>query len=703
MAVIGRIRKNTWLLVGFIVIAMLGFLLMDSVQSSNNLFNRNSGSTAVGTVNGSPLDYRVWDGRYQQYRKNFTNRNEGKAPENSDDYLIRDQVWNDLLKESLFGEVYDNLGITVSDKEKADMLVGKTIHPNIRQSFTNPETGRFSPEAVRNYIQNIDNDEPGQEPGEKRADWQSFIDEITRNRKENKYRTLISKSLFAPDWMARQSYEEQASTANFDFVRIPFASVPDAEMNLKDAELQAYLDANSKRFEERASRSVKAVFFPIVASAKDSANAMAYIGDKMEDFRNAESDSMFVNAYSERSFESRYYKLTEIPDVRLADTIMSMNTGDVIGPLLTGNGYEIIKLSDRKQMSDSLRVRQILFANASITSEEDRDRKVALIDSIYTALDSFGADFATLATQFSEDPVSKAKGGDLGWITPDDVDEFTALQLFHHGAPGKVIRVGNQVGLFMYEIMEEAPNEEAVKVAFLTKSIIPSSETEKQIYREASMFAGENNKQEAFESAYEAFDAVNKRAANGIGAMDYSIFGIGEARSLIKWAHEAKVGDVSSVITMDGRHCVALVDGGVDEGKPSLEQVKDKVIAEIAPEKKTELVQAIGDLNAAASKYGVEVRTASEALPFGTPEELELEPVVVTLAARMQAGQTKAITGADAIYLVQSKGGTTAAALTDYTPYTINLNGSNFTKVSNDLLPAMKETAEIEDLRGNFY
>lgn len=46
--------------------------------------------------------------------------------------------------------------------------------PEIKQAFTNPQTGIFDPAAVKNYLQNLDQVAEGEQEGERRARWVAF-------------------------------------------------------------------------------------------------------------------------------------------------------------------------------------------------------------------------------------------------------------------------------------------------------------------------------------------------------------------------------------------------------------------------------------------------------------------------------------------------------------------------------------------------
>lgn len=86
-----------------------------------------------------------------------------------------------------------------------------------------------------------------------------------------------------------------------------------------------------------------------------------------------------------------------------------------ISPTLrSAGGFHILQLIDKKTQQHLVRqthARHILVQTDTITSDDDAMKKLS---DIKNRLDS-GEDFAQLAKQYSQDPGSKDKGGDLGW------------------------------------------------------------------------------------------------------------------------------------------------------------------------------------------------------------------------------------------------------------------------------------------------
>lgn len=117
--------------------------------------------------------------------------------------------------------------------------------------------------------------------------------------------------------------------------------------------------------------------------------------------------------------------LPELPEI-FAKQVVKMNVGQVVGPIRTGNGYQLLKLiaidgNQEKHEVVKTHVRHILLKqDASMTSEEVMKQ----VNNVYQQLIS-GKDFALMAKQYSLDVSSAVKGGDLGWVSPGElVPEF---------------------------------------------------------------------------------------------------------------------------------------------------------------------------------------------------------------------------------------------------------------------------------------
>ena len=117
-------------------------------------------------------------------------------------------------------------------------------------------------------------------------------------------------------------------------------------------------------------------------------------------------------------------KGSQLPSL-FADTVVKMEPGEHSQPIQSGAGFQIVKLNEmrgaERTMVDQLHVRHILLKPNEILDSDAVQQKLRGVRSQILG----GDDFATIARAVSEDTVSAADGGDLGWISPGDfVPEF---------------------------------------------------------------------------------------------------------------------------------------------------------------------------------------------------------------------------------------------------------------------------------------
>ncbi|MBL8024921.1 MAG: peptidylprolyl isomerase [Fibrobacteres bacterium] len=133
----------------------------------------------------------------------------------------------------------------------------------------------------------------------------------------------------------------------------------------------------------------------------------------------------------------------------------ALNVGDVSSPVRSSYGYHLIKLEERKD--NSIRVRHILLLVRP--SSEDTLRAQKLCDSIAANAVTDSA-FKKAASIFSDDKLTRDKGGVLGWLPADKLgkeykDAVSDLKQSENSRP---VLLGNSYHIFrMIERMEERP------------------------------------------------------------------------------------------------------------------------------------------------------------------------------------------------------------------------------------------------------
>ena len=110
-------------------------------------------------------------------------------------------------------------------------------------------------------------------------------------------------------------------------------------------------------------------------------------------------------------------KMAQLPGVFI-EAVEKMSPGEVSQPIRSGAGYHLLKLYETRGGGEQL-IEQHFARHILIKPNQIRDQATTIEQ--LTGLRErtiAGEDFADLAKEFSEDPGSGLKGGELGWSTP---------------------------------------------------------------------------------------------------------------------------------------------------------------------------------------------------------------------------------------------------------------------------------------------
>lgn len=142
----------------------------------------------------------------------------------------------------------------------------------------------------------------------------------------------------------------------------------------------------------------------------------------LEDLKAGQDFAMMASTYSDgqRALEGGdlgWRKKNEIPTL-FSTQIASMEKGDISDLIKSSSGFHIVKLADvrssEKHIITQTNARHILIKLDELTTADDAWVR---LDQLKTRIEG-GDDFAVLARSHSDDTVSAANGGNLGWSSP---------------------------------------------------------------------------------------------------------------------------------------------------------------------------------------------------------------------------------------------------------------------------------------------
>jgi len=150
--------------------------------------------------------------------------------------------------------------------------------------------------------------------------------------------------------------------------------------------------------------------------------------------------------------------LGQLPSMFL-DTVKSMQVGDISDLIRSSGSFHIIKLlgkrGDERHFVEQTRARHILIKTDEVNTDEDVQTRIRQLELRLRS----GEDFATLALANSQDTLSAAKGGDLGWVNQGDtVPEFE--EAMNSLAPGEISKpVKSEFGWHLIQVQERRTHD----------------------------------------------------------------------------------------------------------------------------------------------------------------------------------------------------------------------------------------------------
>lgn len=706
MAVIGQIRKHSGLLIVIVGIALAAFVLGDFLKPSASRPNQ-----YVGSVDGTEISTIDFETKVDERIEATRNQRQTDKLSPQDIFQIRQAVWNEMVEDILLEEELEDIGLNVTSEELSDQILGENPHQFVKQSFTNPNTGAFDQEMLRNFLQNLDN----QNPDMKRR-YLNLESLVKKDRKKTKFRNLISKAYFVPEQFAKLDYIQKNSNADIRYVAARFTSVEDSLVQAEDSELRKYYNENQFRYEQDETRAIDYVIFEVLPSDEDRKQIANTVNEIYNEFKEIDEVDVFVNSVSDTDYDSTYKKQSELP-ARIAEDMFSSPIGTMVGPYIENETYYISKLIDREERPDSLKMSQILITYANAPAAQgltDRPRTDAenLVDSLKAVLDKNPAKFDDLAVEFSDFPSASEDKGDMGWVIDGTPGFGPYYDNGYKMKTGTVEKIETTLGFHIIKINEKTELVEKARVATITRAIEPSNETYQEKYLEASIFAGTNNTLAKFDTAV-INQGLNKRSSDNLTAMANRLAGLQNSRQIIRWAFSlnTSVGNVSPVFEDENKYVVAALKQIREEGLTPFEDVKDQIRPLVVNEKKGEILEdrinnfGTTDLYQIADKLGEAVDTAtisytSRNLP-GFGSEYELIGKIFTLEPGVSSGPLK---GNNAVFVIIADDIKRPEDKEDYTA-NVGMVERKFTSqfMGNSYIEALKNKADIEDNRLNVY
>ncbi|GHE23822.1 peptidylprolyl isomerase [Sphingobacterium griseoflavum] len=702
MGLMSYLRNRAGLVVTIIGLAIVAFLLGDAINVGTPFWVKSQNQ--VGSINGESIDYQAFNAQVEQTTAMYQQQMGGAASPQIRSYAVQ-QVWNQFLSQELLKQEIDRLGLTVGKDELNSLVTGANPSPQIVQAFTNPETGVFDKNQLNTFISQV----KSQGTPEMAQQWDMLLENIRNERLNQKYSNLLSNSVYVTSLEAQDEYNQRNKLANFKYLMLDYSSVKDGEIKLSDSDYKTYYDAHKNSFKNpEETRSIEFVLFDATPTANDTAATKSNIDQLKAELIASKTDSLFAAVNSDTKHPFTYIRKGQVSPV-MDSVLFNVPVGTTVGPFLSNGVYEIAKVVDAKFSPDSVTASHILL---NATAEGGVDKATAKADSI-KALIQKGESFAALAVQFSVDQQSKVNGGELGTFPRGQMGPEIDEAVFS-GKAGDVVVVNSRYGTHIIKIEKQIGNSKIVKAAIIDKAISSGKATTDAAYTKANNFFGDANGKNFAEIATKQGAKLQK--VDRAVAMDNNFNGVEVPRDLIRWAFEAKKGEVSDKIYDTEQHfIVARIADIQPKGTLSLEAVKPQIEAQVRNEVKAKMLteklnnalSGASTIDQAAQKLGKSA-VAVENIVLANPvlPGVSLEPAVVGTAFGLQPNKlSKSVKGMQGVYAVQVNGFVNPAELvaSDVANQKKQLQTARSQRAWSSIYQALQNKADIDDNRIRFY
>ena len=696
MAVLEKLRGWGIVLSILVALPLLLFIIdpsqiIQTVQSVSSKYD-------VGKIGGKSVSYTDFQAEVDHMSRINELLSGNTSSSEQQQIQIRNAVWQKLVDENLFIKNAQAAGISVGKAEMVDLTNGENISPVIASLFTD-ENGNFSSARLVDFVQTV---EDGDENA--RAIWQYLQESVLRNQYYTKYNSLFLNSNVENALQVNKAIADNNTTADVDFVMIPFSYATDTTVVVTDKEINDFYNNHKKFFEQQAARDIEYVVFQVVPSAEDIAAANSEFVRLYDEFTTTDNMRAFLQRNSDTQWDERWYKEGDLRSVNAElDTFVSEHNEGVTPVIKDGNTLYAGRIMATSTMPETVTVRHMMFQ-----SNEDGQH---LADSLLEVLRK-GGNFTALAEEHSLDRGSNADGefGKIGEISQATISYLpTGFNAIFTAKVGQPFILQSNIATHIVEVTEAGAPALFKQVALFEKEILSSKETFNKYYNDANRVATlAGGKYANYRAACDSIGTYSHSMTINEATDTYGA--IGHAKEVTRWAFDNKPGKVSNIITVDNNYFfVVAVTGAHKEGiAPVSEvapQIKNQLYSEKYAEKRraevAEQIAGLTDLEAIAEKLGTSVNTQSD-VAFASMAARNLDPKFVgAIAAAPEGKVCGPVAGSIGVYVFEVKGRETGAFYTESDAKLAHDQIQNY--AAQMIVPAMMQDAGVKDNRARFF
>lgn len=680
----------------FIITVGALFVLFMVISDSNVMEALGGRTNNVGSVDGEDISYQEFVNAVEQQREN-QKKQTGKDVDEENLEQLRDQVWDALVTQKILANEIDKFGITVSDEEIKEIILGDNPPEFLKQNFID-STGNFNRQVYEQALF---------DPRNKEALLQAE-EFVRQNRLNEKLQSLILASVNISEADIKNRFIEQNQKMNAEYVLVDLSIYPDSTVKFNDTDLKKYYNENLDKYKNQAQRKLQYVLFANKPSADDSATIKQTLETVADKFRkDTSSFQSYVDIYSTVPYSKDTLALNAFP-AGVYEILSKSSPGSIVGPVTSPQGYILYRFVGIVPSKESL----VKASHILINNMGSDEKNLEEANKVYSQLIK-GASFEGTAKAISKDPGSGSKGGDLGWFGKGAmVPEFE--KAVFGGAVGIVQKpIKTNFGYHIIKVTGKSNNKYVVEK--IVNPIQTSASTIDANFNAAQDFSYVADKN-GFEKEAKLMNYAVQESSPFVKEA-YSVPGIGTNKRLIDFAFENGLNEVSEVHKVSTGYVVCRISEVINEGAKPFDEVKNQIQPLVIREKKYEMAKAYadkiksqigGDLSKARTlNQKLVVDTTGQFAPNGSVPKIGRDYAFMHAAAKAELNKVtepvKGFRGQFLIKVTERSAFDSAAYSTQRSSIRDQLFQENRSMYVNQWLDKLKKDADIVDKRYVFF
>ena len=580
------LRQKTVLVLWFVIFAFIGLIVVEWGADYSGAGTNDAGD-AVGVINGKTISLREFQDALRRVARQMPQE------QRADQALLVQQVWDYYVREIILSQEYERLGFEVTDGEIA--FYTRSNPPQAVREFETFQTdGAFDMDKYAQFIGNPANlSDPNNQA---LVLW--IESTIERQLLDYRLQRMLRGTAQVSPNEARQYFAETNEKVRVEYAFAP-SDAADDEIEVADGDLAAYYEENVADYEHPDQVKLEYVYFPKVASAKDSLEVKKEIGRLRQEIEAGEDFAELAGVVSDdegsaaRGGDLGFFGRGQMV-APFEEAAFALAPGELSEPVQTRYGWHLIKVEERLEESSGERVhaRHILLRYQPSRTTEDSLRSRAEVFQEQATAEGFAATLSASGTEATTTSFLRKSQA----VPGISANTTWLVNWFFEEEPGAVSQViEDDSGLWVAHLVAKRP-EGIAPLEELKDRLEPLVRARKKAERAAAQLEAVRREVGA--------GATLAQAAQNVGvefhapeafSRSESVEGLGRANAVIGAAFRLEKGRLSEVIEVAegsnrGAYLLKLLEKTpVDEEQFAAQ--REQVVAQLQAQRGQEAVQ----------------------------------------------------------------------------------------------------------------